>query len=162
MWANQLGAPVDNLAVAGSTVAEQVEVISAYQGSARVALWVSCTNDLFAQTSPISYTAALSAGVRLLQQRGMTVYLGTCLGLKDRSEAPPNWRALHDAYNEAARTVAEETGAILVDVDAAYDAETMEASFQPWHPSDEGHEAIAGAFLGALHRRMWFPFVKGS
>ena len=159
MWANRVGVG-DNRAVAGSTVAEQVEVIRAYRGRATTALWFSCTNDLFRATSPLSYTASLSEGVRLLQARGLTVYVGTCLRLKRSPYAPRGWEELHDAYSAAARAVAEGTGAILVDIDAVYDAETMEASFLPWHPSDAGHAAIAQAFLGALHRRVYVPLLQ--
>jgi hypothetical protein len=153
MWTERLGYPVENLAVAGSTVAEQVEVIRSYQGSATTALWFSCTNDLFKQTPIISYTASISEGVSLLQQRGIVVRLGTCPGLKERAGLPNNWPKLQEGYNEGITGIA---GVWLVDVDAVYDAETMEASFLPNHPSDIGHAAIARAFLGY---RAWLPVV---
>jgi lysophospholipase L1-like esterase len=158
MWVNRLGVAVDNRAVAGSTVAEQVEQIREYQGEATEALWFSCTNDLFAQTPVVSYTTVISEGVSLLRARGLTIYLGTCPALKERPGLPSNWRELHAGYNRGLKTI---PGVTLVDVDGAYDAETQEATFLPYHPSDAGHAAIASAFLSALHRSAYLPFAAG-
>lgn len=158
MWADRLEGDVgtiENAAVAGSTVAQQRQIIEAYTGEATTALWLSCTNDLFAQTPAAQYRATLKAGVLHLRQRGMRVYLGTCLGLKGQ----PALDALHTSYSDAARAVAVETGAILVDVDSAYDPLTMEAAFLPHHPNDAGHAVIAQTFLTAWR---WQVFMPGT
>lgn len=157
MWTERLGVAVDNQAVAGSTVAEQVEQIRLYQGDATQALWFSCTNDLLRGTTVPSYTAAISEGVALLRSRGLTVRLGTCPGLKDRAGVPENWKALQAGYTEGIRGVAGAYGLFMAPVASLYDPATMEATFLPNHPSDEGHAAIARAFVGW---RSWLPLVR--
>lgn len=160
MWTERMGVPVENLAVAGSTVTEQVAgQITPYAGRAMVALWFSCTNDLFHGTPVAEYRATLDAGVRALQARGMVVYLGTCLRPASYA-AMAGDAALHDAYSAVVRDVAVADGAVLVDIDAGYDPATMERTALPYHPNDEGHAFIARAFAQALRRRLWLPDVR--
>jgi lysophospholipase L1-like esterase len=154
MWVNQVGAALDNQAVAGSTVAEQVDVMRGYAGGAQSAYWFSCANDLLKGTKPEAYAAALREGVGLLQEKGLRVSLGTCL--KMRTYPALASAELQAAYSAAVREVAAETGARLVDIDALYDPRLHEAAFLPYHPNDEGHTVIARAFRGYV---LWFPWV---
>lgn len=153
MWANQVGA-VDNRAVAGSTVREQVEEqIRVYEGGARRAWWFSCANDILQGTPSEEYRRALLEGVTILQSRGLAVSLGTCLRFRI---IRPEWSALHDAYNDAIRSVASETGARLVDIDAVYVPAEHEATFLPYHPNDAGHALIARTFMSTSY---YFPMM---
>lgn len=162
MWANQLQHTIDNRAVFGTTVAEQLNTqIIPYDGAATIAIWFSCTYDLYAATTAADYYAAIRGGVTRLQLRGMHVYLGTCLPPRSYAMMVGD-AALHDAYNIALADVARASSATLVDINAVYDPQTMERDGMCAQPNDLGHAAIAKAFLAAFTTRTFLPIIAPS
>lgn len=139
LTADALGLALDNRAVSGTVVADQLETIRAYDGPAVTAIWLVCANDLTSGTTAADFGATVQAGVDVLTARGMTVYLnGACL--------PYPW-ADTTAYDAA---LAQITGARLVDVRTGFDAAAMLADKK--HPNDAGHAFLAGAFERAMAR----------
>ena len=144
--AGDYGRALDNRAVSGTTVAQQLEQIRAYQGSAVDAVWLVCANDLYYRTPAAEFAQAVQAGVDALRARGMRVYLNAvCPPFPRREDA-----VLVEAYN---RALAQISGRIPVDV-----------SFMPpslfhdgTHPNPSGHAWLALAYERAMRRRMWLP-----
>ena len=160
MWTSQMQVPIDNRAVFGTTVAEQLNFqIIPYDGQATTAIWFSCYYDLYAATTAKDYAAAVLGGVRRLQEKGLRVYLGTCLALQSYTTVVGN-ASYVDAYNAALADVARESGATLVDINAVYDPTTMERPGMCGQPNDVGHTVIALAFQRAMRQRVMLPITR--
>lgn len=144
--AKDLGLVLDNRAVSGTTVAQQLERITAYDGPAQDALWLVCANDLTGRTAAGDFARDVQAGVDILRARGLRVYLNAACPPFPRKEDA----ALVAEYNAALLTI---EGRIPVDV-----------SFMPpslfsdgTHPDALGHAWLALAYERAMRRRMWLP-----
>ena len=144
--AGDYGLALDNRAVSGTTVAQQLEQIRAYQGSAADAVWLVCANDLYYRTPAAEFAQAVQEGIDILRARGVRVYLNAVCPTFPRKEDA----ALVAEYNAA---LAQIQGRMPVDVSfmpAAYFADGT-------HPNALGHAWLALAYERAMRRRMWLP-----
>lgn len=139
LYATERRMALDNRAVSGSVVADQLSVIRAYDGPARTALWLVCANDLYYGTPPGEFGATVQAGVDRLRERGIAVLLnGNCLPYARRTETPEQVAA----YDAALKAI---KGAQLIDIKTAFARIWLPDGT---HPNDAGHRAIANAYEG--------------
>jgi lysophospholipase L1-like esterase len=100
------------------------------------------------------YQSTLVTLLRSMQQRGASdLYVGSPYIIEaDRSEP---MRVAMDLYGMLAREVAEEVGAVWIDVQAAFDrvlgcSDSIDWSRDRIHPNGSGHAVIALEFLRAF------------
>jgi acyl-CoA thioesterase I len=169
-------AQVHNLGISGATTAEAIrrELPRALALRPTIAtVWLN-VNDLTSAVPPSTYGDRLRQLLARLRRGGRTeVLVATTPRLDslpayracvDGSEAcaigpfvpPPSLlRFAVDAYNDAIRAAAEDTGAILVDLHALGDVPARHpdwVSGDGFHPSTEGYRHVAEAFARALAR----------
>lgn len=147
--ADDLDLSLDNRAVSGTTVAQQLQAIEAYDGPAADAVWLVCANDLYFRTPAAEFSATVQRGVDLLRVRGMRVYLNAACPPFPRKEEP----GLVDAYNAALAGI---VGRIPVDV--AFMPPDLFADGT--HPNAAGQAWLALAYERAMRRRVWVAFSR--
>lgn len=157
--AAQLGYTLDNRAIGGTVLAEQLTraILPARIRPPDVALLLTGYNDMRAGTDLARYQAQLAQAVAHLTQDGARLYLGDCLRMTEAGYAAygPMWAHGSDA------AVAAINGAIhLVGASAAYDPANVVADLV--HPNDLGHAQIAAAFVAAMRTHVYVPLIRSK
>jgi lysophospholipase L1-like esterase len=100
------------------------------------------------------YQSTLVTLLRAVRERGDTdLYVGSPYMIERDTSDP--MRAAMDIYGGLAREVAQEVGAVFIDVQAAFDRVLRHTGSDDWaddriHPNQPGHAVIALAFLRAF------------
>jgi hypothetical protein len=163
--AGELNVDIDNWAVGGSRIAEQLEVIREDAGSATNVLWLVGYNAMRAGTDVDNFaTTLLIGGLALLTERHSRVYLGLCLRMTPEGYLlyGPQWNHGSDSavlmLNQRIRQIATQyPDVVLVEMDR-YDP-TADVSEDLVHPSDLGHLQIARDFLDKIVRVLQLPVI---
>ena len=162
--AGELNVHIDNRAVGGSRMAEQLQVIQGYSGSATNVIWLVGYNDMRAGTDVDDFAMMLQEGLTFLTQRHIRVYLGLCLRMTQEGYLlyGPQWNHGSDnavlQLNQRIRQVADQyPDVVLVEMDRYEPA--IAGSGDLVHPGDLGHLQIALDFMDKIVRLIPLPAI---
>lgn len=147
---------LDNRAVSGTRMIDHEQAIrSATFEPSDTVLWLTGYNDMRIGTPLEEYRAGLQSALSCIPG----AYIGNCLRMPQASYSiPPNDKGSDARVLEFNRVIAQEVraaGCHLVDACAAWDTALCDDRI---HPNNEGHAALARAFLATMRRRVYLPF----
>lgn len=146
LYASQRGMALDNRAVNGMTVSQEVDLMKKYNGEADEALWLVCANDLYFKTSPEDFKESIQEGVNILTSYGITVLLNSSCPTFPRNDNPE----LIEAYNTILSNV---NNAKLIKLNPMPSSLFIDSV----HPNEIGNQALAFSYLG--HWKNWIPMI---
>jgi lysophospholipase L1-like esterase len=155
------GVDLRNLGIPGARVDSFISVMlpqAAAAGPEIVTVWTG-SNDLIAGMSPEAFGTQLNTLLSGLRARtGAQVFVGDLIDLtrapRFRSTPDPDvTRSRIDAFNARIRSAAAVSGAVVVPLSAVPLDDSL-FSGDGFHPSNEGHARLAGAFWAKIAPRI--------